>query len=108
MKDIALVSLCLIGRIHKSVIRVDHVGHLASIIEWIHIVRVFLYNKQQLSPHPMDLPILNMKQWEDTAFVQVSALVFLVVCHLTGFLFSQDQEPANYIAPGSFQINQNL
>ena len=87
--------------------RVDHAsGPLASIIERILIVRVFLYNKQQLSPHPMDLPILNMKQWEDTAFVQVCALVFLVVCHLTGFLISQDQEPANYIAPGGFQINQ--
>ena len=57
----------------------------------------------------MDLPILNMKQWEDMVFAQVCALVFLVACHSTGFLISQDQEPANYIAPESFQnlINQN-
>ena len=53
----------------------------------------------------MDLLILNMKQSEDMAFAQVCALVFLVVCHLTGFLISQDQEPANYIAPESFQKN---
>ena len=58
----------------------------------------------------MDLPILNMKQWEDMVFAQVCALVFLVACHSTGFLISQDQEPANYIAPESFQnfINQKL
>ena len=108
VKDIALVSLRLIGQIHKSVMKADHAGHLASIIERILIVRVFLYNKQRLSPHPMDLLILNMKQWEDMAFAQVCALVFLVVCHSTGFLISQDQEPVNYIAPGSFQKKNKI
>ena len=88
--------------------RVDHVGHLASIIEWILIVQVFRYNKQLLSPHLGDQRILHMKLSEDMAFVQVCALVFLVAFPLIGFLISQDQEPANYIAPGSFQINQKL
>ena len=51
VKEIALMSLRLIGQIHKPVMRVDHAGHLASIIERILIVRVFLYNKQRLRPH---------------------------------------------------------
>ena len=66
-------------------IRVDHVGHLASIIEWILIAQVFRYNKQLLSPHLEDQLILHMKLSEDMEFVQVYALVFLAVFHLTGF-----------------------
>ena len=65
--------------------KVDHVGHLASIIERILIVQVFRYNKQLLSPHPMDHPKLHTKQSEDMVFVQVCALVFLAAFHLTGF-----------------------
>ena len=84
--------------------RVDHAGHLASIIERILIVQVSQYNKQLLSPHPRVQRILHMKQSGAMAFVQVCALGFLVAFHLIGLSIRLDQESVNYTAQVGFQV----
>ena len=75
----------LIWRRHKRVMRVDHVGPLASIIEQIIIVPEIWFSKQPLIPHRMDHLLLNMKQLGDMAFVRVCVLACQAAFHSIGF-----------------------